>query len=93
MPDASHPTDDREQLELADIVSRVLDRGVVITGTVLISVADVDLIRLSIGLYIAAIETERARDSHTIARMGGRMTLGEEGADGDVAVLPPAGRR
>ena len=61
MPDESHPVDDREQLELSDLLSRVLDKGVLIHGTVLISVADVDLVRLGLSVMLTAVETERRR--------------------------------
>jgi hypothetical protein len=50
--------DDTEQLVLSDLLNRVLDRGVVIAGTVTISVADVDLLRVGLNIFIAAIETE-----------------------------------
>ena len=53
--------DDAEQLALSDLLNRVLDRGVVIVGTVTIAVADVDLLRVGLNIFIAAIETELQR--------------------------------
>jgi gas vesicle structural protein len=53
--------DDTDQLVLSDLLNRVLDRGVVIVGTVTISVADIDLLRVGLNIYIAAIETELQR--------------------------------
>jgi hypothetical protein len=53
--------DDTEQLVLSDLLNRVLDRGVVIAGTVVISVANVDLLRVGLNIFIAAIETELQR--------------------------------
>ncbi|MGI8496576.1 MAG: gas vesicle protein [Gemmatimonadaceae bacterium] len=51
-----------EQLVLADLLNHVLDKGVVITGEVTISVADIDLIRVGLSLFLAAVETiERPR--------------------------------
>ena len=44
-------------LVLSDLVNRVLDIGVVISGHVLISIADVDLISLDLKLLITSIET------------------------------------
>jgi hypothetical protein len=35
----------------------VLDKGVVIAGDVTISVADIDLIRVGLSLYLTSIET------------------------------------
>jgi hypothetical protein len=48
-------SDDR--LDLGDLLNHVLDKGVVLHGDVLLSVADVDLVRLNIGLLLAAVET------------------------------------
>ena len=95
MPDESHPADEREQLELSDLLSRVLDKGVLIHGTVLISVADVDLVRLGLSVMLTAVETERRRGpppASTIARAAGRLTALEAEADADLAVRPPAAR-
>jgi Gas vesicle protein len=49
---------DAEELVLSDLLNRVLDRGVVIAGEITISVANIDLIRVGLNVYIAAIETE-----------------------------------
>jgi hypothetical protein len=49
---------DTEELVLSDLLNRVLDRGVVIAGEVTISVANIDLVRVGLNIYIAAIETE-----------------------------------
>ena len=51
--------DDLEEgnLVLSDLVNRVLDTGVVISGHVLISIADIDLIALDLKLLITSIET------------------------------------
>lgn len=46
-----------EELTLAELVNRVLDRGVVITGEVTISVAGVDLVFLGLDLLLTSVET------------------------------------
>ena len=46
-----------DQLTLAELVNRVLDRGAVVSGEVLISVAGVDLIYVGLQVAIAAAET------------------------------------
>jgi hypothetical protein len=51
----------REELVLADLVNRVLDRGVTVVGEVVISVAGVDLVHLGLRLDLASIETTRQR--------------------------------
>ena len=53
-PDALTASDD---LSLAEMINRVLDRGALITGEVLISVAGVDLVYLGLQVVIAAAET------------------------------------
>ena len=44
-------------LVLSDLVNRVLDTGMVISGHVLISIADIDLVALDLKLLITSIET------------------------------------
>ncbi len=58
MPELLRPDDD---LSLVELVNRVLDRGVVVTGEVLISVAGVDLIYLGLNLVLSSAETMRLR--------------------------------
>jgi hypothetical protein len=48
---------DTEQLVLGDLLNHVLDKGVVISGTVTISVADIDLLVLDLRLLLSSIET------------------------------------
>lgn len=49
------------QMSLAELVSRVLDRGAVVTGEVTISVAGVDLLFVGLQLVVAAVETLEQR--------------------------------
>ncbi|MBL7494237.1 gas vesicle protein [Frankia sp. AgB1.9] len=44
---------------LADVLERVLDKGVVIVGDVVISVLDVELLTLRLRLFIASADTAR----------------------------------
>jgi hypothetical protein len=44
-----------QQLVLSDLVNRVLDKGVVITANITISIADVDLIQLDLRLLISSV--------------------------------------
>ena len=55
--------DESERLVLSDLINRVLDKGVVISGQVTISVADVDLIALDLRLLITSIQTAMARSA------------------------------
>lgn len=44
---------------LADVLERVLDRGVVIAGDIVISVVNVELLTLKIRLIIASVDTAK----------------------------------
>ncbi|MBA2688135.1 MAG: gas vesicle protein K [Gemmatimonadaceae bacterium] len=46
-----------DRLDLGDLLNHVLDKGVVLHGDIMLSVADVDLVRLNLGLLLAAVET------------------------------------
>lgn len=48
-----------EHWALVDLVNRVLDRGVVITGDVTISVAGVDLVYLGLNAVLTSVSTAR----------------------------------
>jgi hypothetical protein len=56
---ANHDVDelDDEQLVLGDLLNQVLDRGVVIGGTVPISIADIDLLIVDLRLVLTSVET------------------------------------
>ncbi len=58
MPEALLPED---ELRLVELVNRVLDRGVVVTGEATISVAGVDLVYLGLNLVLSSVETMRQR--------------------------------
>jgi len=45
-----------EAANLADILERVLDKGIVIAGDIKISIADVDLLNIKIRLLIASVD-------------------------------------
>jgi hypothetical protein len=55
--DEIEPIESEERLVLGELLNHVLDKGVVIAGDVTISVADIDLIRLGISLYLTSVET------------------------------------
>jgi hypothetical protein len=55
------------RVALVDLVNRLLDRGVVVTGSVTISVADVDLLYLGLRLVLASVDRiERGPPSHDV---------------------------
>jgi gas vesicle structural protein len=51
--------DESERLSICEILDRVLNKGVVVAGEITISVADVDLIYMSLQLVLTSIETAR----------------------------------
>ena len=57
--------EESEQLVLSDLVNRVLDKGVVISANVTISIADIDLIQLDLRLLISSVTalTKRAEEA------------------------------
>jgi hypothetical protein len=48
-----HPT---EATNLADILERVLDKGIVIAGDIKIQLADIDLLNIKIRLLVASVD-------------------------------------
>ncbi len=58
---------EEDELVLSDLINRVLDKGVVISANVTISIADIDLIQLDLRLLISSFTSMMAR-SQTKAR-------------------------
>jgi gas vesicle structural protein len=51
-----------ERVQLVELVDRVLDRGVVLRGDVIISVSGIELVYIELRLLLVAMETlDRAR--------------------------------
>jgi hypothetical protein len=61
---------DEERLVLGDLLNHVLDKGVVISGTVMISIADIDLLLVDLRLLLTSVETAMR---HSIERDVGRI--------------------
>jgi hypothetical protein len=49
----------QRQVTLLDLVDRVLDKGAVVRGQIMLSVADVDLVSLDLRLLLGAVQTWR----------------------------------
>lgn len=49
----AHSTDSSE---LADIIERVLDKGVVIAGDIVVSLADIELLKIKLRLLICSVD-------------------------------------
>ena len=68
---ARHSLADQEHISLCEILDRVLTKGVVVVGEVVISVADIDLIYLGLQAVLTSIETGRELGTMTTVA-GGR---------------------
>ena len=71
------------RVELAEVLSHVLDKGVVLRGEVMLAVADIDLIKLDLGLLLTAVETALRHQQR------GRVSRRTPG--GEVGELPDTG--
>lgn len=71
-----------EPHSLVDLVNRVLDKGVVLTGEVTISVAGIDLVYLGLNAILTSVSTAK----HRVLRDGAPLledlpALGETGGE------------
>jgi len=60
--------DDLERVSLCEALDRVLNKGVVVVGEVMISVANIDLIYLGLQLILSSLDT--ARELRSAGEMG-----------------------
>jgi len=60
-----------KEVTLLEILDRVLDKGVVISGDIVISVADVDLIYLGLKVMLSSVETMERLRGGPMEEMGG----------------------
>lgn len=70
------------RLDLGDVISTLLDKGVVLKGEALLSVADIDLINLDLGVMLVAVETmlRRGKSGSLMASRLGPPDLSAERA-------------
>ncbi|WP_046494203.1 gas vesicle protein [Streptomyces odonnellii] len=72
--DDAHPLAGR-QIALIDLLDRLLTGGVVLTGDLTLSIADVDLVRISLRALIVSIRTEqRSLEASAAGRRPGEVT-------------------
>ncbi|MFB7137684.1 gas vesicle protein [Streptomyces sp. NPDC056237] len=55
------------QIALIDLLDRLLSGGVVLTGDVVLSIADIDLVRISLRALIASISEQNPSPWHAIS--------------------------
>ncbi len=51
-----------EHISLCEVLDRILNKGAVIVGDVMISVADIDLIYLGLQVILTSVETARREE-------------------------------
>ncbi len=56
---------EKEHVSLCEALDRILNKGAVIVGEAIISVADIDLIYLSLQVIVSSVETARKGKSQT----------------------------
>jgi hypothetical protein len=49
-----------EEVTLLELLDRVLDKGIVLSGEVTLSVADIDLVHVGLRVLLTSVETARA---------------------------------
>ena len=61
-PNVRRDADDEDQSSLLDVLDNVLNRGAVLTGDIVLGVADVDLIYVKLSVLLAALDKVTRRD-------------------------------
>ncbi|MEE6451651.1 gas vesicle protein [Gottfriedia acidiceleris] len=59
-----------DNITLLDILDGVLDKGVVITGDLVLSIADIDLVYVNICLLVTAVESIHERGINNVSESG-----------------------
>ncbi len=55
-----------KEITILDVLDRVLTKGVVITGDIVISVADIDLVYVGLRLLLSSVETMEKNKQNSI---------------------------
>jgi hypothetical protein len=63
--------DKSKDITILELLDRVLNKGVILTGDIVISVADIDLVYLGVKLMLSSVETmEQLKDGKTREKTG-----------------------
>ena len=57
---------EKKEATLVEALDRVLHKGAVVTGDIVISVADIDLVYIGLRVLVSSVET---MEKHEVARM------------------------
>ncbi|MER7679181.1 gas vesicle protein [Streptomyces sp. NPDC096934] len=58
----------QRQVALVDLLDRLLSGGVVVTGDLVLSIADIDLVRISLRALIVSVSTQNPTPWTTVVR-------------------------
>ncbi|MFJ4471084.1 gas vesicle protein [Streptomyces sp. NPDC089424] len=75
----------RRQVALIDLLDRLLSGGVVLTGDIILSIADIDLVRVSLRAVIVAVQEQQwdvALPAEGAAALPGAAPVEDGGHDG-----------
>jgi Gas vesicle protein len=78
----------RQPDSLADVLERVLDKGIVVVGDIVVNILDIELLSLKLRLFVSSAETAREMGLDFWSRdpyFSGRPAV--EDGDDDVAAL------
>lgn len=106
LPSRSAPPGGQSSASLADILERVLDKGIVIAGDIRINLLDIELLTIKLRLLIASVDkakemgidwwehdpslSSRARSPEPLAEENRRLREEVESLRAAAAALPPA---
>jgi gas vesicle structural protein len=62
----------KQQVTLLELVDRVLNKGVVVSGDIMLSVANVDLVYVGLRVLLSSVATLEERREELIAEGAGR---------------------
>ena len=65
IPEPSAEPSPQEKITLLELLDRVLDKGVVLSGDITLSVADVDLVYVGLRLLLSSVEAARRQRGGT----------------------------
>ena len=60
----------QHQVTLLELVDRVLNKGVALSGDITLSVADVDLVYVGLRVLLSSVATLEEQNAHAIAQEG-----------------------
>jgi len=66
----SNSSEEQKEMTLLELLDRLLDKGIVIHGDLMISIADIDLIYVGLRLVIGSVDT--IRGDRKVDKINGR---------------------